>query len=103
MCFPSKTQKALYSDESTKQTPPDTKAAEPVATSSTTPNDTSMAPNVAIVIYTLYGHVAKCSFVILMPLISYRFVPLQWPRLKRKASRLPVVAPPSISKFGLHG
>jgi len=61
MCFPSKSQKALYSDESTKQTPPATKAPEPVATSSTTPNNSSMPPNVAIVIYTLYGHVAQLA------------------------------------------
>ncbi|KAH9984513.1 hypothetical protein BJV77DRAFT_1037226 [Russula vinacea] len=61
MCFPSKSQKALYSDESTKQTPPDTKAPEPVATSSTSPNEPPMAPSVAIVIYTLYGHIAKLA------------------------------------------
>jgi NAD(P)H dehydrogenase (quinone) len=62
MCFPSKTQKALYSDESTKQTSPDTKAPAPVTSPSTTPNDSSpMAPTVAIVIYTLYGHIAKRS------------------------------------------
>jgi NAD(P)H dehydrogenase (quinone) len=64
MCFPSKNQKALYSDEPAKQQPPssDIKApAAPIATSSTTPNVTSMAPNVAIILYTMYGHVAKCS------------------------------------------
>jgi NAD(P)H dehydrogenase (quinone) len=61
MCFPSKSQKALYSDETTKQTPPATKALDPVATSTTTPNDSTMAPSVAIVIYTLYGHIAKLA------------------------------------------
>jgi NAD(P)H dehydrogenase (quinone) len=61
MCFPSKSQKTLYSD----QAQPDTKAPAPApvttTTTSTTPIDPSMAPNVAIVIYTLYGHIAKCS------------------------------------------
>ncbi|KAI0000679.1 NADH-quinone oxidoreductase [Russula compacta] len=63
MCFPSKTQKALYSDESTNQTsPPATKAQAPAASSSSTsPNDSSMAPHVAIIIYTLYGHIAKLA------------------------------------------
>ena len=72
MCFPSKNQKALYSDEATKQqtTPPDTKApASAVPAPITTPiNITSpMAPKVAIVIYSMYGHVVKCSCP-----ISYR-------------------------------
>lgn len=72
MCFPSKKQKALYSDEATKQDPPpDTKAPEPAApTSSTAPvnsttpanNSSQMAPKVAIVIYSMYGHINKCSF-----------------------------------------
>ena len=63
MCFPSKKQKALYSDEATKQAPPATKAPVAAPVSSTTPanNSSHMAPNVAIVIYTLYGHIAKCS------------------------------------------
>ncbi|KAI9507535.1 NADH-quinone oxidoreductase [Russula earlei] len=56
MCFPSKSQKALYSDESPTKDPP-----PPPATSSTSPNDSSMAPKVAIVIYTLYGHIAKLA------------------------------------------
>jgi NAD(P)H dehydrogenase (quinone) len=63
MCFPSKKQKALYSDEATKQAPPDTKAPAAAPTSSTTPanNSSHMAPNVAIVIYTLYGHIAQLA------------------------------------------
>jgi NAD(P)H dehydrogenase (quinone) len=61
MCFPAKSQKALYSDESNKQTPPATKAPEIAATSTSTPNESSMAPNVAIIIYTMYGHVAKLA------------------------------------------
>ncbi|KAH9974717.1 flavoprotein-like protein [Lactifluus volemus] len=63
MCFPSKNQKALYSDESAKQTSSDTKAqADPVPASSTTPNVLpTMAPNVAIIIYTLYGHIASLA------------------------------------------
>jgi len=64
MCFPSKKQKALYSDEAnTKQAPTDTKAPVIPASSFTTPanNSSHMAPNVAIVIYTLYGHIAKLA------------------------------------------
>ncbi|KAH9059562.1 NADH-quinone oxidoreductase [Lactarius vividus] len=63
MCFPSKKQKALYSDEATKQAPPDTKAPVAAPSSSTTPanNSSHMAPKVAIVIYTLYGHIAKLA------------------------------------------
>ncbi|KAF8267164.1 flavoprotein-like protein [Lactarius quietus] len=65
MCFPSKKQKALYSDEATKQDPPpDTKAPAPAPpASSTTPvnNSSQMAPKVAIVIYSMYGHVAKLA------------------------------------------
>ena len=85
MCFPSKKQKALYSDEATKQAPPppDTKAPEPAAPTSstapvisTTPANTSsqMAPNVAIVIYTMYGHIAKCSYPISYPLYFVSFI-----------------------------
>jgi hypothetical protein len=66
MCFPSKSQKALYSD----QAQPDTKAPAPAAvtttTTSTTPLELSMAPNVAIVIYTLYGHIATRSSLLLI-------------------------------------
>jgi hypothetical protein len=77
MCFPSKSQKALYSD----QAQPDTKAPAPPAVTSTTsttiPIDLSMAPNVAIVIYTLYGHIAQGSSLLYMPTshLSYRFAP----------------------------
>jgi hypothetical protein len=77
MCFPSKSQKALYSD----QAQPDTKAPAPPAvpstTSTTIPIDLSMAPNIAIVIYTLYGHIAKGPSLLCMPTsdLSYRFVP----------------------------
>jgi len=63
MCFPSKKQKALYSDEATKQSPPATKAPAAAPASSTTPtnNSSHMAPNVAIVIYSMYGHIAKLA------------------------------------------
>jgi NAD(P)H dehydrogenase (quinone) len=83
MCFPTKNQKALYSDESAKQQPPssDTKApAAPVATSSTTPIVTPMAPNIAIIIYTMYGHIAKCSLSLhppsSSPLLIGRLLPV---------------------------
>ena len=75
MCFPSKNQKALYSDEATKQQtpPPDTKApasAVPPSITITPTNITSpMAPKVAIVIYSMYGHIVKCSCP-----ISYHFI-----------------------------
>ena len=70
MCFPSKSQKALYSDD---QAQPDTKAPAPapVSTTTTTPLDLSMAPNVAIVIYTLYGHIAKCASLLLFIPMSH--------------------------------
>jgi NAD(P)H dehydrogenase (quinone) len=65
MCFPSKKQKALYSDEATKQDPPpDTKTPTPAAPASTitpTNNSSQMAPKVAIVIYSMYGHVVKLA------------------------------------------
>jgi NAD(P)H dehydrogenase (quinone) len=67
MCFPSKNQKANFTDKSAK----DTKATEksngttPTATSPpslTTKTQTpAMAPKVAIVIYTTYGHIAKLA------------------------------------------
>jgi NAD(P)H dehydrogenase (quinone) len=72
MCFPSKKQKALYSDEATKQDPPpDTKTPTPAAPASTitpTNNSSQMAPKVAIVIYSMYGHVVKRSCRISCPL-----------------------------------
>jgi hypothetical protein len=105
MCFPSKKQKALYSDEATKQAPPeDTKAPTPAAPASTTTpinNSSQMAPNVAIVIYSMYGHVAKRSCRISSPLYFYLIhYLLQWLRLRRKVSSLLVVRPPSTSMRG---
>ncbi|KAI0263006.1 flavoprotein-like protein [Gloeopeniophorella convolvens] len=64
MCFPSKKQKALYSDEPSKQASSSaTKAPAQAPAASTTPNTSSAmsAPNVAIVIYSMYGHIVKLA------------------------------------------
>ncbi|KAG1721006.1 putative 1,4 benzoquinone reductase [Suillus paluster] len=70
MCFPGKRQKANFAE--TKPTPPDTKAQPiqppeqsssppvPIPLSSTSQIDMS-APRVAIVIYSLYGHITKMA------------------------------------------
>ena len=112
MCFPSKSQNALFSDESTKQT--DTKAPAPIVSSSITSpnnNDTSaptMAPpNIAIVIYTLWGHVAKRACLSLLFLLHspsfvhmlILFLSYQWLRLRSAALRLPVARLPSTSEY----
>ncbi|KXN87100.1 Protoplast secreted protein 2 [Leucoagaricus sp. SymC.cos] len=86
MCFPSKRQKDNFTDEATKTKPSntqngsdgkDTKAekSEAPATTTTTPpapaapstvpasatNDNMSAPRLAIIIYTMYGHVGKMA------------------------------------------
>ena len=71
MCFPSKSQKALYSDQAQPDTKAPAPAAVPITSTSTTPTDLPMAPNVAIVIYTLYGHIAQCSSLLLIPSLIY--------------------------------
>ena len=66
-----------------------------------------MAPRIAIVIYTLWGHVAKRAslasisfppsllrFHLLILCLSY-----QWPRLRSAALRLPVAELPSTSEY----
>ncbi|VDB92572.1 unnamed protein product [Peniophora sp. CBMAI 1063] len=62
-CFSSKSQKAALDDPAPASTKPaqteKPKAAEPTSTS-TAPNNT-MAPNVAIIIYSMYGHIAKLA------------------------------------------
>ncbi|KII84534.1 hypothetical protein PLICRDRAFT_45888 [Plicaturopsis crispa FD-325 SS-3] len=71
MCFPSKRQKDNFADDS-KAKPASTKAAPATSSSSTdkppqlpatTPliAESKMAPNVAIVIYSLYGHIVKLA------------------------------------------
>ena len=77
MCFPSKRQKNLLSDDTTKKPAPEAiKAQEPVAaqpstapsnpteptpapTTATTTTADMAGPKIAIVIYSMYGHVAK--------------------------------------------
>ena len=69
MCFPSKKQAKLLAEDSPaskpsttpKPQPPKEQPAPPAATSTTatTPAVTMSSPKVAIVIYTMYGHIAK--------------------------------------------
>ncbi|KAH8107643.1 NADH-quinone oxidoreductase [Cristinia sonorae] len=70
MCFPGKRQKALLSDEPApvKKTPASVEETTPVPESTTTESSevTKMsAPRVAIIIYTMYGHVTKVAESIL--------------------------------------
>lgn len=68
MCFPGKRQKALLSDEpesSTKKAAPpvkETPAPAPVTPVATTEVAKMSSPKVAIVIYSMYGHIAKCEY-----------------------------------------
>ena len=78
-------------------------SAVPASITITPTNITSpMAPKVAIVIYSMYGHIVKCScpisYVLYFHLIH--FLP-QWPRPRRRASSPLVVRPPSTSMRGL--
>ena len=75
MCFPSKRQKDNFSSSEGKSGT-DKKRPTPVATSSESPlpthttkvqpTDKMSPPKVAIVIYTMYGHVAKRMFIIII-------------------------------------
>lgn len=125
MCFPGKRLKDLFSDSTKpaaqsppKQSPP----AAPVAASSAQPatepaaaqpqpapseptapatdtTATMSAPRIAIVIYTLYGHIGKSES---RSIISRRtFVLMQctkWLRPSRRVSKVPEAKPPSTSK-----
>ncbi|KAH8107640.1 flavoprotein-like protein [Cristinia sonorae] len=69
MCFPGKRQKKLLADEEKQSKPPASASAAPAAsakpdpapvTSTATANG-KMAPKVAIIIYSMYGHIAKLA------------------------------------------
>ena len=72
MCFPGKRQKNLLADDQEKKAPATptattTKpASAPAAKNGSVPvvqatiPSSKMAPRVAIVIYSMYGHIAKC-------------------------------------------
>ena len=67
MCFPSKKQKANFEDDDKKPASKTKSASSPIPptnsqplTSTSSPTQTTkMAPKVAIVIYSMYGHIAK--------------------------------------------
>jgi NAD(P)H dehydrogenase (quinone) len=67
MCFPNKHQKSNFEEQQPSSQPQQptqqestSSAPPPPATASTTAiTTTAMAPKVAIVIYSMYGHVAK--------------------------------------------
>lgn len=76
MCFPSKRMKNNLADPekptgtkgSAASSAPSTTAPTPAPTTTTTPATTStkMAPKVAIVIYSMYGHIAKCACCVII-------------------------------------
>ncbi|KAF5364617.1 hypothetical protein D9758_005631 [Tetrapyrgos nigripes] len=63
MCF-TKRQKDLFSDQikgkDDSKNPPSS-SQPPATTSTTTPATTAMAPKIAIIIYSMYGHIAKMA------------------------------------------
>jgi NAD(P)H dehydrogenase (quinone) len=83
MCFPSKRQNDNFSSSEGKSET-DKKRPTPVATSSESPpppthttkiqpTDKMSPPKVAIVIYSMYGHVAKRMFIIIYALICTHY------------------------------
>ncbi|TFK47632.1 NADH-quinone oxidoreductase [Heliocybe sulcata] len=64
MCFPSKRQKNNFTDDEQKKKPASSNStSKPAAptSASTTPATVMAAPKVAIVIYSMYGHIAKLA------------------------------------------
>ena len=98
MCFPSKRIKDNLSDPKSPKSPASTaplpsQAPPPQTTSSPTTPTTAlpltMAPKVAIIIYSMYGHIAKCTFCPCPhnPTLNST-LPLQWPSLLKLVSKL---------------
>ncbi|KAI0765123.1 NADH-quinone oxidoreductase [Fomes fomentarius] len=61
MCFPGKRLKNNHSDDDDKPAPAKSPSSAPAPALTTAPATTMSAPNVAIIIYTLYGHIAKLA------------------------------------------
>lgn len=59
MCFPGKRLKNNHSDDDDKPAPAKSPSSALAPAVTTAPATTMSAPKVAIVIYTLYGHIAK--------------------------------------------
>jgi len=69
----------------------------------TTDNSIVMSPpKVAIIIYSMYGHIAKCKFLLLVyprAMLICRQTLLQWPRRRRQVSRKQEEKAISISEY----
>ncbi|KAH9933892.1 NADH-quinone oxidoreductase [Fomitopsis serialis] len=59
--FPSKKTKAAFDDDKPSKASPPKDINQPTSTSTTTPAPTAMSPKIAIIIYSMYGHVAKLA------------------------------------------
>jgi len=57
MCFPSKKTKAAFDDDKPSKAAPPKDTKQPTST----PAPTAMSPKIAIIIYSMYGHVAKLA------------------------------------------
>ncbi len=73
MCFPGKRFKKNHSDDPESAKAPASAAPAPTTTpapapapapaTQTAPETTMSSPKVAIIIYSLYGHIAKCAYL----------------------------------------
>ena len=64
MCFPGKRLKNIFSDDDKKPASTKKPSSSPPAPATTpAPASTMSSPKVAIVIYSMYGHIAKSAFI----------------------------------------
>ena len=132
MCFPSKKQKDNFNDTdkadkksttrngsgtdgkgtkgeqtavASSSEPPSAPPAPPPTLPPVITTDNSIVmspPKVAIIIYSMYGHIAKCTFLLLVyprAMLICRQTPLQWQRRRRQVSRKQEEKSISISEY----